>query len=141
MQSRNWNGRNRLSMIALASIVFFFGCGTSPEWPSSEGDYARVAAERGLASIWGVNFVIEKTVGEEAEFEVTGTLGEEPGDADAQANLRLGGVVIRLETTETKHFALVVDERPMGKVVRGNRVVISDDRQVFVNNKPRGKKK
>lgn len=121
-----------------AMLTLLAGCGGSEQrWPSTAEDFVRVAADRGLARVWGVSVDVEKTGGATAEAVESGTFGAEPESAAGSVELRLGTVTLKLATTGSESFNLEVNGKPLGQVRAGNRIRITADREVYVNDKLR----
>ena len=127
-------------LIAICWVSCVTGCGAKNEWPSSQGDYLRVEADRGLAMQWGVVFDLEKAGEETATTEQSGTLGVTPEESNAEKEIRLGNVRIVLKADGQKDLELSINDQSYGRVRIGNQVKITPEREIYVNNELRKSK-
>ena len=127
-----------IGMACLLLLVGFLGCSQDlTPWPNRTGDFAQVAAGRGMAMSWGVVFEIENVVGDESQQTNEGTFGDETETSDARHKLVLGDFNIELSPAADKKFNLSVNGRKYGQVSRGDQIRIDAEKTVFIFDKLR----
>jgi len=105
--------------------------------PAEESNYARTMGDRGTARIEGVAFEVLQMRGSNTTFSSRSNAGLLPRRAEGRYEARLGDVRIVVEKRDGR-LTFSVNDRDCGRVEPGDRVTVTEDRAVLVNDQPAG---
>lgn len=105
--------------------------------PAEEGNYARTMGDRGSARIEGVAFEVLQVRGGGTTFSSRSNIGLLPRRTVGRYEARLGDVRIVVEKRDGR-LTFSVNDRDCGRVEAGDRVTVTEDREVLVNDEPVG---
>ena len=105
--------------------------------PAEESNYARTMGDRGTARIEGVAFEVLQMRGSNTTFSSRSNAGLLPRRAEGRYEARLGDVRIVVEKRDGR-LTFSVNDRDCGRVEPGDRVTVTEDRAVLVNDEPVG---
>ena len=106
---------------------------------AEEGNYARITGERGIARIEGVAFEVLGVRGNGSSFSSSSSTSLLPRRTEARYEVRLGDVRIVVEKRDGR-MTFSVNGRDCGRVEPGDRVTVTEDREVLVNDRPVGER-
>jgi hypothetical protein len=105
--------------------------------PAEAGNYAHVTDGRGSARIEGVAFDVLQVRGNGSSFSSSSSTSLLPRRTQARYEVRLGDVRIVVEGRDGR-LTFSVNGRPCGRVEPGDRVTVTEDRAVLINDQPVG---
>jgi hypothetical protein len=101
------------------------------------GNYAQVTDGRGAARVEGVEFEVLQVRGGGSSFSSAATSVLLPRRTEARYEVRLGDVRIVVKKRDGR-MTFSVNDRDCGRIEPGDRVTVTEDRAVLVNDRPAG---
>ncbi len=105
--------------------------------PAEESNYARVTDDRGSARVEGVEFEVLGARGNGSSFSSSSSTSLLPRRTQARYEVHLGDVRIVVEKRDGR-MTFSVNDRECGRLEPGDRVTVTEDRAVLVNDEPVG---